>query len=172
MPKISLSSANITKYVGDAIACPCDADLTGKNNNFITKAIFETSGPDLQTELAIIGSGDLGHAVITRGYKLKVKHLIFFPFKDSRDPEKEFNYLLLHQSIKSIFGLASLYKIKTLAISLPHIKIRRSNFMDKIINRFLKDESENHATTEEIIDIISAVCEENKTVLEEVTIYR
>ncbi|GAH11776.1 unnamed protein product, partial [marine sediment metagenome] len=71
-----------------------------------------------------------------------------------------------------VFNLARLYKIKTLAISPPRIRIQKNNLLEKFMNFISGDKPEAEVKREEMIDIITAIAKENKSILKEVTIYR
>lgn len=173
MPKISLQSGEIANFQGDAIICPSDVDLTDKKANKWVYSILYKAGQDLTKELSAIGYCETGNAVITKGYNLKVKHLIFLPISAHDDEEHKINFILLHQGLRSALNLATLYDLKTLAIPLPYLKKSKEDFFNKSIKFLFGSENEKELTSEEAMNIIIAVSGEYKdTSLETIAIYR
>jgi len=138
MPKFTLLTGNIVDYTGDAIVCPCDVELSNDKINSIVKDVLEQAGADLLAELSAIGFCGIGHAVIVSGYKLNVKSIIFYPYKDSNNPEEHIDSILMHQAIKAVFSLVKLYHIKKLAISLPLIRRRKKSIFERLLEVFLR----------------------------------
>lgn len=173
MPKITLETGDITSYSGDAIICPSDVELTHKGEHRTIRRIFEKAGPDLLKELAVIGRCEVGNAVITKGYSLKVTHLIFMPFTDHTDEESMLDSIQLHQGLKSAFTLAGMYEAKRLAIPLLPVLTTRRSRLERLLDIIWRDKSViTPIGTEEMMDIVAAVAREYLSVLEEVTIYR
>lgn len=102
-------------FKGDGIVIFCDVELTHKKANAFVKDAIVKAGPKLAEELANIGYCEIGHAVITKAYNLPAKNLIFLPYID-RDNSQRIDFVLLHQAIRSVLSLASLYGLKSLAI--------------------------------------------------------
>jgi len=75
MPKITLRDGEIANFQGDAIICPSDVNLTDKRSNEWICSILSKAGPDLIKELSAIGYCEIGNAVITKAYDLKVRTL-------------------------------------------------------------------------------------------------
>ncbi|MDP2860672.1 MAG: hypothetical protein Q8N98_03060 [bacterium] len=75
MPKITFKNGEITSFQGDAIICPSDVNLTNKRSNEWICSILSKAGPDLAKELSAIGYCEIGNAVITKAYDLKVRTL-------------------------------------------------------------------------------------------------
>lgn len=178
VPKITLINGNITSFEGDAIVIPSDAELSNKKANKIVEAVLEAGNNDLIKEISSIGYCEFGNAVITQGYNLKAKHLIFLPYSDSSNKENRIDFILLHKALRSVFTLASLYSVNTLAIPIFRFKIIKLNFIEKILNfkilRTLFETKENNGLREnEVEDIIISVSSEFKnTSIKEVYIYK
>lgn len=178
MPKISLRNGSITSFDVDAIVIPSDVELTNKNANKIVEAVLEAGNDDLIKEISSIGYCEMGNAVITQGYNLKAKHLIFLPYCDSNNEENRIDFILLHKALRSVFNLASLYNVSTLAIPIFRFKIVKLNFIEKLLNtkifRSLLETEENSGLKEsEVEDIIISVSSEFKnTSIKEVFIYK
>lgn len=171
MSKFTLLTGNIVDYTGDAIICPCDVELSNDKVNSVVKDIFEEAGSDLVAELSAIGFCGIGHAVIVGGYKLKVKSIIFYPYKDSNNPDEHIDSILMHQAIKAVFSLVKLYHIKNLAISLPLIRRRKESIFERILDTFSNPKEESYLNTEQIMCIVTAIAKENKA-LKEMAIFR
>lgn len=172
MPKITLETGDITGYSGDAIICPSDVELTHKGDNRTIRRIFEKAGPDLLKELAVIGHCEVGNAVITKGYNLNVTHLIFMPFTDHTDEESTIDSIQLHQGLKSAFTLAEMYGVKTLAIPLLPVLAARRSRLERLLDTMWRNATGASIKKEEMMDIVTVIAREYRSVLEEVTIYR
>lgn len=103
-------------FNGDGVVIFCDVDLTHQKANAFVKDAMAKAGPKLAEELANIGYCELGHAVITRGYNLATSHLIFMPYMERDNHARHLDYLLLHQAVRGVLSLASLYHLQSLAI--------------------------------------------------------
>ena len=147
--KVSKLSGNITTFEGDGIVIPCDVDLTDRQSNDVVRDVNTKAGPKLAEELADIGYCELGHTIITQGYDLPSKNLIFFPYLD-RDNSQRIDYILFHQAIRSTLSLATLYGLKTLAIPvLPNVlkSNKNENEVESIIEGIAKT-FESHSLKE------------------------
>jgi len=78
--KISLQNGDIASFEDNAIIVPSDVELTNKRVNSVVQKVLNARNEDLLKELSLIGYCDIGNAVITQGYNLKAKHLIFSTF--------------------------------------------------------------------------------------------
>ncbi|QQG40560.1 MAG: macro domain-containing protein [Candidatus Levyibacteriota bacterium] len=121
----------------------------------LIKNIFEKAGKDLVKEVTTIGYCEVGYAVMTKGYELKAKHVIFMPIADHNNEESRINYVGLHQSLRSAFTLADLYNAKSVAIAGIRIPGKRKDFLKSLWDKFLGDSSEMKSLGgDEIEDII------------------
>lgn len=172
MAKITLVDGDVTKYNGDAILIPCDTELTFSKGYRRLTALFKTAGESLQNELSAIGYCEIGNAVITKGYELKVKYLIFLPYTDHNDPEDKIDYVLFHQALRSSFTLAQLYGIESMAISLIHQE-QQKGFFKSIVKTIFQEGNTKLMTYEEIVDIIMGIQKEpaNQTI-KNIVIYK
>lgn len=193
MPKITIEKGNIANFSGDAIIVPCDSDLNYKKGNAIIQyfsdvernnddyrhvidstlgKIRESKG-NLLKELSAIGYCELGNAIITKAYLFGVKHFIFMPFFDHNNQENKMDFILLHQALRSAFNLASIYSIKTLAISLPYPKFPKEEAFTKFVKSLLEIKPKKELQNEEMMDIVIGISEEYaKSSLREISIYR
>ena len=173
MPKLSLRRGVLSGFQGDVVVVPSDVDLTYQKANGAVRAVLEGGGPNLLKELSAIGYGEVGNAVITKGYSLKAKHAIFLPYTDRNNGESKLNLVLLHQALRNAFNLARLYEAKTLAIDLAPLRARRRTLMQRVLSKVMEiGPSEEGLTTDEIIDVVTGVAEEYKKTLKEIVIYR
>jgi len=193
MPKITIEKGNINSFSGDAIVVPCDTDLTYKkgnaviqyfsdverNNDDYRQVIDSTLGKiresesNLLKELSAIGYCELDNAIITKAYLFGVKNFIFMPFFDHNNQENKMNFVLLHQSLRSAFNLASIYGIKTLAISLPSPKFPKEEVFIKFVKSLFEIKPKKGLQNEEMMNIIIGVSEEYaNSSLKEISIYR
>ena len=173
MPKISLQRGVLSGFQGDVVVVPSDVDLTYQKANGAVRAVLESGGPDLLKELSAIGYGEVGNAIITKGYGLNAKHAIFLPYTDRSNGESKLDLVLLHQALRNAFNLARLYEAKTLAIDLAPLRARRRTLMQRVLSKVMEiGPSEEGLTTDEIIDVVTGVAEEYKKTLKEIVIYR
>lgn len=162
---------NLIDFAGDGIVVPCDVDLTYRKANDIVRDVYVSAGNKLWEELADISYAEIGHVVITQGYNLKAKHLIFLPYTDREDRSRRMNYILLHQAVRSTLSLASLYGLRTLAIPvIRNLLSKRRNLINKAVSKVFGNEDENQTTeAENIIEGITKSFEGGS--LREISLY-
>lgn len=187
--QIQISTADIIDFEGDAIIIPCDSELTYTKTFIVNpkyprfkndykkglmKNLLLKAGSDLARELTIIGYCEIGYATRTQGYGLKVKNIIFMPISEHNDEEFRINYVGLHQSLRAAFGLADLYKAKSVAIAGIHIPNKRKNFFKSLWNKYLEDKDESKGlASDEIEDIIISLSKNlENSQIKALTIYK
>lgn len=186
---IQISTNDITDFEGDVIVVPCDSELTytklfspnskyplfrHESNKSLIKNLFEKAGTELLQELTAIGHVEIGYAVVTQGYELKAKNIIFLPISDHNNEESRVNFIGLHQALRAAFDLACLYKSKSVAIASINIPIKRKNFFVSLWNKYFGANDEAEALGgDEIQNIIISTSKnlENSSI-KEIVIYK
>ncbi len=186
---IQVATGDITDFEGDVIIVPSDSELTYTKSFFpnpkyplfkheskksLVKNLFEKAGKELVKEVTTIGYCEIGYAVITKGYGLKAKNVIFMPISDHNNEEARINYVGLHQSLNAVFTLASLYKVKSVAIAGIHFPSKKKNFLMSLWNKYFGDNSESKPlSTNEVEDIIISTSKNmDNTCIKEIVIYK
>lgn len=163
-------SFSATKLNQDTLICPCDVDLTNKRANCTTLEIFSKAGEDLQTELAAIGYCEIGNVVITKGYNLGVKNIIFMPHKNSENKKDKADFVALHKGVNSALDLAKLYGAKKIAVAVPHFDFKSPNYLKGIMDAFGYENEDTKSDEDKFVDIVKAVARRREFIEEFVLI--
>ena len=186
---ISIKTDDITDLTGDVIIIPCDSELTytksfSPNPNYplftheskkgLIKSLLEKAGKELVRELTAIGYCEVGYAVVTQGYDLKTKHIIFMPISDHNNEEVRTNYIGLHQSLRAAFDLANLYKARSVAISGIYLSNKRKGGFASLWDKYFTDVGEpSKLSSGQIEDIIISTFNNlNNSSVKELSIYK
>lgn len=168
---ISIKTSAIADFSGDIIVIPCDSELTYKKACTVQE-ILEKGGPSLVKELSTVGYCEIGQTIITQGYNLKAKRVIFVPVYD-HNAEAGTNYIGLHQSIRNAFILADLYGGKTIAFGNFKLPKKKKDVLKSLSDKFMGNEEPDPLESHEIEDIIIAVSKDfEKSSVKEVFIYK
>ena len=163
---IDTVSKNIAEFKGDVIIYPCDCDLTYR------KTLLEKAGDRLLKEMNAIGFCKIGNAVITQGYELRCKHIVFIPIIN-HETDETIDSNTLHTAIHNAFTLAELYKLKTIGIASFQTNRKRGSTIDKLKSFLFTGDYNPEQRKIEVEDMINAIAKNfNNTSIEKITIFK
>jgi O-acetyl-ADP-ribose deacetylase (regulator of RNase III) len=112
MSRIELTKGNITKLDVEAVVTAANKWLAGGGG--VDGAIHDAAGPDLLEECSSLGGCPPGQARITKGYRLKAKHVIHAVgpvYETGKNGEPE----MLASAYRSSLELAKQHGIRSIA---------------------------------------------------------
>jgi O-acetyl-ADP-ribose deacetylase (regulator of RNase III) len=109
---LELVKGDITKEETDAIVNAANSTLMGGGG--VDGAIHKAAGDELKQETRKLGSCSPGDAKITRGYKLKAKHIIH-AVGPIYDPKKTTNAAILASAFRRSLEVAAQNQLQTIA---------------------------------------------------------
>jgi len=171
MAKITLQKGNIADFEGDVLIIPTFTDLSYRKESRLLKLLIELAGSELDKELSAIGFCSVGNAVVTKGYNLKVKNVIFLPYKEKDLPDEVVDFVTLHLAYRNAFTLAALYKLRKVAMIPISIGYKKQNLLNLILSRIGLDKEEKFLQPNEVIDIPRSVLDEYKDSIEDLIIF-
>jgi O-acetyl-ADP-ribose deacetylase (regulator of RNase III) len=111
-PKLQAVQANIVTLELDAVVNAANTTLLGGGG--VDGAIHRAAGPELLAECRTLGGCPTGEARITRGYRLRARHVIHTVgpvYRDGRHREPE----ILASCYQTSLALAAEHDIRTIA---------------------------------------------------------
>jgi len=111
--RIAIVEGDITKLDVDAIVNAANKSLLGGGG--VDGAIHRAAGPDLLAECETLGGCETGHAKISKGYKLKARHVIHAVGPRWRESKADECDRLLASCYRESLTLAVKHDLKTIA---------------------------------------------------------
>ena len=158
MKRLSIVKGDIVKMKTDAIVNAANTSLLGGGG--VDGAIHRAAGPELLAECETLNGCRTGEAKITKGYKLKAKHVIHTPgpiWRGGKWGEAE----LLANCYKNCLALAKENGVKTIAF--PSISTGVYRFPVDQAAKIAVGEILNFLNNEESIEQVTIVCFDDKT---------
>ena len=115
---LELVQADITTLDVDAIVNAANESLLGGGG--VDGAIHRAAGPELLAECRTLGGCRTGEAKITRGYRLKARHVIhtvgpIYTLAKAQQPSQGSPAELLASAVRSSLRLADEHRLKSIA---------------------------------------------------------
>ncbi|WP_458408347.1 O-acetyl-ADP-ribose deacetylase [Anaerotignum sp.] len=158
MKRLSIVKGDIVKMKTDAIVNAANTSLLGGGG--VDGAIHRAAGPELLAECETLNGCRTGEAKITKGYKLKAKHVIHTPgpiWRGGKWGEAE----LLANCYKNCLALAKENGVKTIAF--PSISTGVYRFPVDQAAKIAVGEILNFLEQDASIDQVTIVCFDDKT---------
>ena len=158
MNRLSSVKGDIVKMKTDAIVNAANTSLLGGGG--VDGAIHRAAGPELLAECETLNGCRTGEAKITKGYKLKAKHVIHTPgpiWRGGKWGEAE----LLANCYKNCLALAKENGVKTIAF--PSISTGVYRFPVDQAAKIAVGEILNFLNNEDSIEQVTIVCFDDKT---------
>lgn len=158
MKRLSIVKGDIVKMKTDAIVNAANTSLLGGGG--VDGAIHRAAGPELLAECETLNGCRTGEAKITKGYKLKAKHVIHTPgpiWRGGKWGEAE----LLANCYKNCLALAKENGVKTIAF--PSISTGVYRFPVDQAAKIAVGEIWNFLNKDDSIEQVTIVCFDDKT---------
>ena len=158
MKRLSIVKGDIVKMKTDAIVNAANTSLLGGGG--VDGAIHRAAGPELLAECETLNGCRTGEAKITKGYKLKAKHVIHTPgpiWRGGKWGEAE----LLANCYKNCLALAKENGVKTIAF--PSISTGVYRFPVDQAAKIAVGEILNELSQDDAIEQVTIVCFDDKT---------
>ena len=158
MKRLSIVKGDIVKMKTDAIVNAANTSLLGGGG--VDGAIHRAAGPELLAECETLNGCRTGEAKITKGYKLKAKHVIHTPgpiWRGGKWGEAE----LLANCYKNCLALAKENGVKTIAF--PSISTGVYRFPVDQAAKIAVGEIWDFLNNDDSIEQVTIVCFDDKT---------
>ncbi|MBQ5708694.1 MAG: O-acetyl-ADP-ribose deacetylase [Anaerotignum sp.] len=158
MKRLSIVKGDIVKMKTDAIVNAANTSLLGGGG--VDGAIHRAAGPELLAECETLNGCRTGEAKITKGYKLKAKHVIHTPgpiWRGGKWGEAD----LLANCYKNCLALAKENGVKTIAF--PSISTGVYRFPVDQAAKIAVGEIWNFLNNDDSIEQVTIVCFDEKT---------